>query len=235
MPINDVLGIVAPIRLHEVVLPAGLATKLGEGVLQGGLDPLVIPPLGDLPLHVRILVLDDARHQRVGRVHQVDQLLLGVADVFLHEFQLGKPDLFDGVGGEESILDVEEGRLRRLGDATRPEQKSPASWAFRAKIIPQPQSATRHHIVVAGVDIESPGWSKRPGSDVHDDRQPLARDRVQDLLHQHQALTGGEIGHASRRDRESLRRRWPPNARSPARKTSADRPRGSCAPFIAGR
>ena len=55
---------------------AGLAVELLEGLFQGRLDAVVVPALGDLALHVRVLVLHHARHQRVGRVHQVDQLFL---------------------------------------------------------------------------------------------------------------------------------------------------------------
>ena len=82
-------------------------------------------------------------------------------------------------------------------------QKSPASWALRANSMPQPQSATRHHVVVAGVDVESLA-GQGAGADVHDHRQALAGDRVQHLLHQHQALAGGEVGDPAAGDGEAL-------------------------------
>ena len=44
-----------------------------------------------------------------------------------------------------------------------------------------------HDVVVAGVDVERLA-GQRPRADVEDDRQPLAGDDVQDLLHQDQAL-----------------------------------------------
>ena len=33
-------------------------------------------------------------------------------------------------------------------------QKSPASWALRAKIMPQPTVGDRHHVVMPGVDVQ---------------------------------------------------------------------------------
>ena len=70
--------------------------------------------------------------------------------------------------------------------------RSAASWALRAKRIPQPRVGDGHHVVVAGVDVEGLA-RQRPGADVEDDRQPLAGDDVQDLLHQDEALAGGEV------------------------------------------
>ena len=82
-------------------------------------------------------------------------------------------------------------------------QKSPASWALRAKIMPQPQSAT---------DITSswPAWTlspwlvraRAPMFMTH--RQALAGDGVEHLLHQHEALAGGEVGDAAAGDGEAL-------------------------------
>jgi hypothetical protein len=53
-----------------------------------------------------------------------------------------------------------------------------------------------HDVIVAGMDVESLA-GQGPGPDVHDHRQPLAGNRVQNFLHQHQSLAGGEIGHAA--------------------------------------
>src|SRR5262249_12552182 len=61
----------------------------------------------------------------------------------------------------------------------------------------------RHDVVVAGVDVE-PLAGQGPRADVHHHRQPLARDRVQDLLHEHETLAGGEVGDPAARDREPL-------------------------------
>ena len=53
--------------------------------------------------------------------------------------------------------------------------------------MPQPTVGDAHHVVVPGVDVQ-PLAGQGPGPDVHDDRQPLAADRVEHLLHQHEAL-----------------------------------------------
>ena len=50
-----------------------LSVELVERFFQRRLDAVVVPALGDLALHVRILILHHARHHRVGRVHQVDR------------------------------------------------------------------------------------------------------------------------------------------------------------------
>src|SRR5207253_1639500 len=42
------------------------------------------------------------------------------------------------------------------------------------------------------------------GADVHEHGQALAGDRVQDLLHQDEALAGGEVRHAAAGDGEAL-------------------------------
>ena len=74
--------------------------------------------------------------------------------------------------------------------------RSPASWALRPNSMPQPQSATL-------ITSSCPAWTfsewlvKRPGADVHHDRQPLAGNRVEHFLHQDEALAGREIRHAS--------------------------------------
>jgi len=48
---------------------------------------------------------------------------------------------------------------------------------------------------------------ERARADVEDDGQALAGNGVEHLLHQHKALAGGEVGHASAREREAFARR----------------------------
>ena len=57
-----------------------VAIELGKGFLQCWYDLIVIPPLGNLAFHVRILILHRAGHNWIGRVHEVHQLFLGLAD-----------------------------------------------------------------------------------------------------------------------------------------------------------
>ena len=72
---QNVLGILAAVRHDEVVPPARLAIELLKRLGERRLHLVVVPPLGDLALHVRVLILHDARHHRVGRVHQVHELV----------------------------------------------------------------------------------------------------------------------------------------------------------------
>ena len=143
------------------VLPAGLAGELGERVLHVPGDLVVVPALGDLPLHVRVLVLDHAGHHRVGRVHEVDQLLLGVADELLHELGLGQPHGLDGVGGEEAVLDVEDGRGRCLGDAASDEAEVAGFLGVAGEDHAPAAVGHAHHVVVAGVDVQALARERR--------------------------------------------------------------------------
>ena len=60
-----------------------------------------------------------------------------------------------------------------------------------------------HDVVVAGVDVEAVA-GERAGADVEDDGQALAGDDVEHLLHQDQALAGGEVRHAAAGEGESF-------------------------------
>ena len=127
----------------------------------------------------------------------------GIADVLLHELRLGQPDRLDGVRGEEAVLHVEEGRLRRLGGAAADQAEVAGLLGVAGEDHAPAAVGDRHHVVVAGVDVEALA-GQGAGADVHDDRQALAGDGVQHLLHQHQALAGGEVGDAAAGDGEAF-------------------------------
>ena len=78
---------------------------------------VVVRALADPALHVAVLVLDDAGHQRLGRVEQVADPLARVADELAQQLVLGQPHVLERVGRQEAVLDDEERRLGRLGDA----------------------------------------------------------------------------------------------------------------------
>ena len=84
--------------------------------------------------------------------------------------------------------------------------RSAASWALRANRMPPAGVGDGHDVVVAGVDVQGLA-GQRAGADVEDDRQPLAGDDVQDLLHQHETLAGGEVRDAPAGERDALGRR----------------------------
>ena len=113
----------------------------------------------------------------------------------------------------------------RVSSATRRAiaVRSAASWALRANSMPQPVSAT-------AITSSWPAWMlrrlarQRARADVEDDRQPLAADDVQDLLHEHQALAGGEVRDPAAGEREALGRGWPTSARTRARGSASGVP-----------
>ncbi len=203
---DGVFGVLHAVGLDHVVAPAGELVVLVHRVLQRRLDAVVEVALGDLALHVAVLVLHHARHQRLRRVHEVAQLLLRVADVFLHQFRFGQQHIFDGVRGQEAILHIEEGRLAILGRAAADERQ--VARALRVARHHHAPARVRHahDVVVAGVHVEAVA-GQRARADVEDDRQPLAGDDVEHLLHQDQPLPRGEVGHAAAGQRKAFRRR----------------------------
>src|SRR5262249_15722634 len=120
---EDELRVFATIRIDKVITPARLAVEFLERVAHRRLALLVIPALRDFPFPVRILVLDHAGHYRVGRIHEIYQLLFWLADVFLHEIQFGEANAFDGVRRQEAVLDIHEGSLRTFSRAAADQAK----------------------------------------------------------------------------------------------------------------
>ena len=203
---QNVLGIVTSVRHHEVVSSPRGSEEFLECFLQRRLHLVVIPALGQLAFHVRILILHDARHHRVGRVHQVHELLFGLADEHSHQLRFNQTHAFHRVRGEKAILHIEERSGRRFG---RP--ASDQTQVARFLRVPGEQHAPTaigdaHHIIVASVHVE-PLARERPGTNVEHCRQPLAGDRVQHFFHEYEALTGSEIGHPAARRREPFTKR----------------------------
>ena len=203
---QDVFRVGAAVRADEAVFTPGFAIELLERVLQGRFALIVVPTLGDLALHVRILILHDARHHRVGRVHQIHELVLRIADKFPHELGLDQPHAFHGVRRQEAVLHVHERRGRRLGRPPRDQAQVARLLRIAGKQNPPAAIGDAHHVIMPGVYVE-PLARECPGADVEHGRQPLAGDRVQHFLHQHEALAGREIRHPSAGRREALAER----------------------------
>jgi hypothetical protein len=203
---DDILSVAAAVRTDEVVPPAGAPGELLECVGQRRRHLVVVPALGDLALHVRILILDHARHQGVGRVHQVHQLVFGATDELFHEFEFGQPSALDGVRREEAVLAVEERRLAGLGGAASDEAQVARLLGIAGEEDAPADVGDAHHVVVPGVNVEALA-RERPGADVEHRRQALAGDRVKDLLHQDEALARSEVGHPAAGHGEPLAER----------------------------
>ncbi|MEZ6072788.1 MAG: hypothetical protein R3C10_21625 [Pirellulales bacterium] len=193
---DDIVGILATVRLDEIVLASRLAIKLFEGVGQGRFDLVVIPTLGNLALHVRVLVLHDAGHHRIGRVDKVEQLLARCADVLLHEFAFGQVDFLDRVGREEAVLHVHKGRIRGLGRAAADQAEVTRLLGIATEKHAPTAVGDAHHVVVSGMHVERM-TGQGTSTDVEHGRQAFSGDRVQHLFHQHEALAGREVGHAT--------------------------------------
>ena len=70
-----------------------------------------------LALHVAVLILDDAGHERLGGIEQVPNVLPGVAKELAKEVILGQPNVLEGVRREEAVLGDQERGIGRLGRA----------------------------------------------------------------------------------------------------------------------
>ncbi len=186
---DDVLGVFAAVRHHEVVLAARIFVEHVERLAQRRADAVVIPPLGNFALHVRILILHHARHHRVGRVHQIDQFLVRAADELLHELLFRQSHFFDGVRGEKTILHVEKWRMPKFSAARRRDQTQVAGFLGIAAEQHAPAAiGDAHQVVMAGMHVQRMA-GQCPRADVHHHRQPFAGNGVKHLFHQHEALT----------------------------------------------
>ncbi len=199
---DGVLGIVEPVGHHGCIVTACELAELLHDFFQRRQHLIVIAALGDLALHVAVLVLHHAGHQRNLRIHQVAQARRR-ADEHLHHVGLEQPHVFNRVGSEEPVLNVQEGRLGILGHAAGDE--SHISGLLRVAGIEDAPTAigNPNDVVMPGMDVEALG-SQGAGPDVEHDGQTLAGDHVEDLLHEDQALARGEVGDTAPRDGESF-------------------------------
>ncbi len=107
------------------------------------------------------------------------------------------------MGGEEAVLHVEEGGGAGLGGPATDQAEVAGFLGIPAKEHAPPAVGHRHQVIMAGVDVEAlAGECSR--ADVHDDRQTLAADDVEHLLHQHEPLARGEVGDPAARHGEAL-------------------------------
>ena len=200
---QDVFGVLAAIRHHEVIPAARLHGELAKGFLERRFHPVVIPALGDLAFHIRVLVLHDARHHRVVRVHEVQEFFRRRADVLLHEFWFAETDRLDGVRRQEAVLDVQEGGVGVFGGSAGDQAEVARFLGIAGEEDAPAAVGNGHHVVMAGVDVEAvAGEGSSPN--VEDDRQPFTGDGVKHLLHQDESLSGGEVRDAAARQRKTL-------------------------------
>ena len=200
---DDELRVVAQVLFDEAVASARFLVEDVEALFEDAVDSVVIPALGDFALHVGVLILHHPRHQRIGGIHQVDELFLRVADVFLHEFELGQTHRLDGVRRQEAVLHVEERRLARLGGAAADQAEVARFLRVTAKQHAPAAVGYRRNVIVPGMNVQ-PLARQRAGADVHQYGQTLTSNRVEHFLHQDQTLPRREVGDAPAGDGEAF-------------------------------
>jgi hypothetical protein len=149
-----VVGVLHPVGVHHAVAAAGPGVEGVHGLLHGAGAAVVVEALGDLALHVGVLVLHHAGHDGGAGVKQAAQLLVGVPHEFLHELGLRQEQVLDGVRGEEAVLHVHEGRLAGLGGPAADERQV----AGLLRVAPEERAPARvrhaHDVVMAAVHVE---------------------------------------------------------------------------------
>ena len=115
---DDLGGALAAVRLHGGIAAAGEARPVLERGVQLARQPVVERSLAEAALHVAVLVLDDAGHQRPLRVEPRAKVIPWVADELAQEIVLRQHHRLERVRGQEPVLDDEEGHLGHLGDAS---------------------------------------------------------------------------------------------------------------------
>jgi hypothetical protein len=107
---------------------------------------------------------------------------------------------------EEAILYVEERRLGLLGSAARDQRQVGGLLSVAGEQHSPAGIGHAHDVVMPAMHVQRMrGQCAR--ADVEDHRQALARDDVEDFLHQDESLAGGEIRHAPAGQRKPFARR----------------------------
>jgi hypothetical protein len=200
------VGVVHAPGIEKSVAAAGEERELRERVLESSRDAVGEDALRHAALHVALLVLHRAGEDRLRRIEQAREPRRRRADEAFHELGLGEAHALDRVRRDESVLHVEERRLRVLRRPACDQREVGRLLRVARKEHPPPAVAHGHHVVVTAVDVQRlRGQCAR--ADVEDDRQALAGDHVQDLFHEHEALAAGEVRDPAPGDREPLAHR----------------------------
>ena len=185
---DGVIGIFQPVGHYNIVFAARQAGKVIHHCLERRQDAIVESALGDLALHVAVLVLHDSRHQRNSRVKQRPGALGRMPDELPHQFRLGKLHIFNRVRGEKAVLNIEKRSFGFLCGATA--NQGEVAGFLRVPGKQDAPAAVRHtiNVIVTRMDVQGLRC-ERPSSNVEDNGKALARDRIENFLHQDQSLT----------------------------------------------
>ena len=208
---EQVLGVVAAVGHHRLVAAPGQLRELAKGARREPVDVIEEErPLRRDALHVGVLVLHDAGHQRVVDVPELrdapaalaeDEPLRGrgafdgvvrAAEIGGDELALGQPQRFDQVRREKAVLRHDAGRERQFRDAVRDEVEVGGMLGIRGEQLEEAGVVDAVVVVVARVHVQRRlGHGAR--ADVQHVGQPLADRRVQRLVHVGDALPGREV------------------------------------------
>ncbi len=152
---DRVFGIIQCITVDHAIAASGQRIKLVHHPLGDRRDALVKIALRDFPLHVAILILHNAAHDRMHRVHQISQAVLAarVADELFHQLGLGQTQTFNCMGCQKAVLNIEIRRLRLFGDAPRDQREIGALLDVAREQHAPAAIGNAHHVIMSGVNI----------------------------------------------------------------------------------
>src|SRR6185503_8221858 len=101
-----------------------------------------------------VLVLDNARHQRDSRIEQRTRALRWMADELPHQFRLRKPDVFDRVRREKSVLNVQERSFGLFGGTACDQSEVAGLLCISRKKGTPSTVGDAIYVVVSGMNIQ---------------------------------------------------------------------------------
>ncbi len=152
------------------------------------LERLVKLALSHLALHVGILVLNRSAHDRIRGIHKIRNRIGRCLQIILHELRLRQSDRFHGMGGQEAVLNIQKRSRAVFSRSPRNEAKVRRFLRVPGEEHAPPAVNHAHDIVMTGVNIERMN-RQRASADIENRGKSLASDRIQNFLHQQEALT----------------------------------------------
>ena len=206
------LCVVRAVALRPRVVASGEGGVFVQRAIGEGRDVVEVErPLRRHALRIAVLVLHHAEHRRVVEVERLRDAaplvaehqplrrrgrfdLVGrIAEVFLDERALGKPQRLDDMTREEPVLGDDPRVQRELGDAVGDEIEVGHFLHVLGEQLKESGVVHGVIVVMAGVHVEGM-LGDRPRGHVEHVGEPLAHRRVQRLVHIGDALPTREVG-----------------------------------------
>jgi hypothetical protein len=222
---DQVVGVVGSVGHHPPVATSRQLVELGERALGQLLDVVEEErALSGDALHVGVLVLDQARHDRVvdvpeqrdaaallavedalGGCGRVDHVVRA-AQVLGDQGALGHEHRLDQVRGQEAVLRDGAGVERQLGDAVGDDVQVGRRLRVAREQLEEPGVVDAVVVVVPGVHVQG-RLGHRAGTDVEHVGEPLSHRGVERLVHVGDALSRREVGRSQPRHGHARRHR----------------------------